>query len=68
MHTFAPQRIVLGGGVMHGAHDLPAHMAQHLKDHAWTSYGAVEVVPAQHPDSAALLGIATAIVEDLPYL
>ena len=68
VHIFAPQRIVLGGGVIHGASDLPAHMAQHLQAHAWTSYGAVEVVPAHHPDSAALLGIATAIVEDLPYL
>ena len=68
VHTFAPQRIVLGGGVMHGAVDLPVLMAQHLADHAWTSYGAVEVVAAHHPDSAALLGIATAIVEDLPYL
>ena len=68
VHTFAPQRIVLGGGVIHGAVDLPAVMAQHLADHAWTSYGTVQVVPARHPDSAALLGIATAILEDLPYL
>lgn len=68
VHTFAPQRIVLGGGVMHGAVDLPVLMAQHLADHAWISYGAVEVVAAHHPDSATLLGIATAIAEDLPYL
>ncbi len=68
VHTFAPQRIVLGGGVMHGATDLPGHMARHLAGHAWTSYGDVEVVQALHPDSAALLGIAAAMLEDLHYL
>ena len=68
VHSFAPQRIVLGGGVMHGAGDLPGIMAHHLRDHAWTGYGDVEVATAHHPDSAALLGVATAIIEDLPYL
>ncbi len=68
VHAFAPERIVLGGGVGHGAPDLPARMARHLQEHAWTSYGAVEVVHAQHPDSAALLGIAVAMNEDLRYL
>jgi glucokinase len=68
VHSFAPQRIVLGGGVMHGAGDLPAAMAHHLRDHAWTGYGEVEVATAHHPDSAALLGVATAILEDLTYL
>ncbi len=68
VHTFAPQRIVVGGGVGHGAADLPARMARHLQEHAWTSYGAVEVVHAQHPNSAALLGIAVAMTEDLTYL
>jgi glucokinase len=68
VHTFAPQRIVVGGGVGHGAPDLPARMARHLEAHAWTSYGAVEVVHAHHPSSAALLGIAVAMAEDLTYL
>jgi glucokinase len=68
VHTFAPQRIVVGGGVGQGAPDLPSRMARHLREHAWTSYGAVEVVHAQHPSSAALLGIAVAMNEDLTYL
>ena len=68
VHAFAPQRIVVGGGVGHGAPDLPARVADHLARHAWTSYGTVEVVHAQHPSSAALLGIAVAMTEDLAYL
>lgn len=68
VHAFAPQRIVLGGGVGQGAPDLPDRMAHHLRAHAWTSYGDVEVVHAHHPSSAALLGIAAAMGEDLEYL
>ncbi len=68
VHAFAPRRIVVGGGVGHGAPDLPARIARHLQERAWTSYGTVEVVPAHHPSSAALLGIAVAMREDLRYL
>ena len=68
VHAFAPRRIVVGGGVGQGAPDLPARMARHLQEHAWISYGEVEVVHAQHPSSAALLGIAVAMNADLTYL
>lgn len=68
VHAFAPQRIVVGGGVGHGAADLPANMARHLEKHAWIGYDPVEVVHAQHPSSAALLGMAVAMDEELTYL
>ena len=59
------------GGVWHGSTDTPLsdhgqgqaakvadRMARHVDEHAWTSYGSVEVVHAHHPSAAALLGIA----------
>lgn len=56
IHAFDPERIILGGGVMKSADIILPALQEKVNQHAWTPWGKVKLVKAQHPDSAALYG------------
>lgn len=58
IHSYDPDRVVVGGGVSEGATDFLAELTRHVHSLAHTPWGQVEIVPALLGNSAALLGAA----------
>jgi glucokinase len=57
VYSFDPDKVVIGGGVMHSA-DVILPFIQHSINHAsWLPPNAVEIVAAQQPDWAGVLGM-----------
>ncbi len=56
IHCFDPERIIVGGGVMNNPHPVLHDLRKSVANLAWTAEGQVEIVQAQHPDEAGLLG------------
>jgi glucokinase len=56
IHAFDPEMIILGGGIMKSANIILPALQKKVHDQAWTPWGKVRLVAAQHPDSAALYG------------
>lgn len=65
VHAYDPERIVMGGGIMNAADLILPVVREYVYEHAWTPWGDVEIVPAQHGDHAALLGMHVAFNEEL---
>ena len=58
IHCFDPERIIIGGGVMHKPEPVLASFRKTVAEMAWVEEGQVEIVKAEHPDDAGLLGAA----------
>jgi glucokinase len=63
VHSFDPERVVVGGGISEGAADFMQALARRVHSLAHTPWGTVELVPAQLGNCAALMG-AAALVEE----
>ena len=63
IHCFDPERIIIGGGVMNDPEPILASFRKTVADLAWAAEGQVEIVKAQHPDDAGLLGAAALFYE-----
>ncbi len=58
IHLFDPQRIIVGGGAMNEPTSALASFRQTVDELAWMEEGQVEIVVAEHPDQAGLIGAA----------
>ena len=56
VHSFDPEIIVIGGGVMKSAHVIVPYIEAHVQKYAWTPWGKVQVRAAALGNNAALLG------------
>lgn len=58
IHLFDPERIIVGGGVMNVAEPVLENFRKTVSALAWADDGQVEIVQAEHPDNAGLIGAA----------
>ena len=58
IHLFDPELIIVGGGVMNEPEPVLASFRQTVAELAWADLGQVEIVKAEHPDNAGLIGSA----------
>jgi glucokinase len=56
IHAYDPERIVIGGGVMHSAAVILPYIQAYVSQHAWTPWGKVQIVAAQLGSDAGLFG------------
>ena len=56
VHSFDPEIIVIGGGVMKSADIIIPYVEQYVHKHAWTPWGKGRVRAAELGNNAALLG------------
>jgi glucokinase len=56
IHSYDPELVILGGGVMNAAEQIVPRVREHIVDHAWTPWGQVEVRVAALGCRASLLG------------
>ncbi|MDT8070264.1 MAG: ROK family protein [Terriglobia bacterium] len=56
VHSFDPEIIVIGGGVMKSADIIIPYVETYVQKHAWTPWGKVKVRAAELGNNAALLG------------
>jgi len=57
VYAYDPERIVIGGGVMHSAEVILPFIQNKINQAAWLPENAVKVVAAQAPDWAGVLGM-----------
>lgn len=57
VYAYDPERVVIGGGVMHSAGVILPFLQNKINRAAWLPANAVELVAAQHPDWAGVLGM-----------
>jgi glucokinase len=57
VYAYDPDRIVIGGGVMHSAALILPFIQQKIAQAAWLPANAVQVVAAEQPDWAGVLGM-----------
>jgi glucokinase len=55
IHAYDPERLILGGGIMASAAEILPWVQDHVRRHAHTPWGRVEVVGSQLGDRAALV-------------
>lgn len=58
IHLFDPDRIIVGGGVMNEPEPVLASFRKTVSELAWAEPDQVEIVKAEHPDNAGLIGAA----------
>lgn len=58
IHAYDPVRVVIGGGILEGGAGTLEAIREHVRRHAWTPWGKVEIVPAARGNDAGLLGAA----------
>jgi glucokinase len=56
IHAYDPERVLLGGAVMGSADDILPTVREHVRAHAWTPWGEVEICAGELGSDAALLG------------
>jgi len=56
--AYDPERVVIGGGVMHSADVILPFLQHKIDQAAWLPENAVQLVAAQQPDWAGVLGMA----------
>jgi len=56
IHAYDPEMVMLSGGIMKSADMILPLLQEKVHRYAWTPWGKVKLVIAQHPDSAALYG------------
>ena len=63
VHSFDPEIIVIGGGVMKSANVIIPYIEEYVQKYAWTPWGKVQVRAAALGNSAALLGAVPLLSE-----
>lgn len=58
IHLFDPERIIVGGGIMNEPELVIRSLRGTVAELAWAEAGQVEIVKAEHPDNAGLIGAA----------
>lgn len=58
IQMFDPERLIVGGGIMNAADDVLGRFREIISQMAWGKGQQVELVPAQHPNHAGLIGAA----------
>jgi glucokinase len=66
IHSFDPDILVYGGGVMKSADAILPFLREYVRKNAWTPWGTVEVRAAQLGNDAALLGVIPLFEQELP--
>ncbi len=64
VHSFDPEIIVIGGGVMKSADVIIPYVEHYVQKHAWTPWGKVKVRAAELGNNAALLGAIPLLCEN----
>jgi glucokinase len=57
VYAYDPERVVIGGGVMHSADVILPFIQNKINQASWLPENAVEMVAAQQPDWAGVLGM-----------
>jgi len=65
IHSFDPEILVYGGGVMKSADAILPFLQEYVRQNAWTPWGTVEVRAAQLGNDAALLGVVPLFEQEL---
>jgi glucokinase len=65
IHSFDPEIVVFGGGVMKSAHIIQPFVQSYVEKHAWTPWGKVKVRAAELGNNAGLLGSIPLLAEPL---
>jgi glucokinase len=65
IHAYDPERIVIGGGVMHAADVILPYIQAYVNHHAWTPWGKVQIAAAQLGNDAGLFGAVPLLKGDL---
>ena len=55
IHTFDPERVILGGGIMASAEVIVPAVQEYVKCHAHTPWGSVKVIASELGDEAGLI-------------
>ena len=63
VHSFDPEIVVIGGGVMKSADIIIPYIEHYVQKHAWTPWGKVQVRAAELGNNAALLGAIPLLME-----
>lgn len=63
VHSFDPEMIVIGGGVMRSGDIIVPYVEKYVQKHAWTPWGKVRVQAAALGNNAALLGAVPLLSE-----
>ncbi|MEO6838436.1 MAG: ROK family protein [Ginsengibacter sp.] len=58
VHAYDPERVVVGGGIINNPEAVLPYFRKFMEDRAWYSGGMPEIVSADFPDTAGLLGAA----------
>jgi glucokinase len=66
IHSFDPELLVYGGGVMKSAAVILPFLRDYVSRNAWTPWGTVRVRAAQLGNDAALLGVVPLFEQELP--
>jgi glucokinase len=68
IHSFDPQRIVIGGGIMRSADVILPHLRSFIDANAWTPWGTVELMPAELGNDAGMIGLHALFTTELDYV
>jgi glucokinase len=63
VHSFDPEIVVIGGGVMKSADIIQPYVQEYVNKHAWTPWGKVEVRAAALGNDAGMLGAIPLLTE-----
>ncbi len=66
IHSYDPEVLVVGGGIMGSAAVILPAMREHIHRHAHTPWGKVQVVPSELGDAAALVAGEWLLREQFP--
>jgi len=68
IHSFDPEILVYGGGVMKSADAILPFLQEYVRQNAWTPWGTVGVRAAQLGNDAALLGVVPLFKQELSFV
>lgn len=68
IHSFDPDLLIFGGGVMNSADVVLPFIQKHVKENAWTPWGTVLVRAAELGNRAALLGVVPLFEQELLFV
>lgn len=68
IHSFDPEVLVYGGGVMKSADAILPFLQEYVRENAWTPWGTVDVRAAQLGNDAALLGVVPLFEQELSFV
>jgi glucokinase len=65
VHSFDPEIVVIGGGVMKSAEVILPVVQSYVHKHAWTPWGKVQIRAAKLGNDAGLLGAMPLLTEQM---